>query len=98
MAVTDLQVKVAFLLVNCTDLFDTQPLSNLLKAHKDQMVQSLPSQSVVSVYRLNIRRKRMYEDKMTAFMHGFPLNKQFSVTFISETAVDTGGPLREFLF
>ena len=77
--------------------FDTQSLSDLLKAHKDEMVQSPPSQSVVSVYRLKIRRKRVYEDAMTAFMHGFPLNKRFSVTFIGELAVDTGGPLREFL-
>ena len=90
-------IKAAFLFVNCTDLFDTQSLSDLLKAHKDQMVQSPPSQLVVSVYCLKIRRKRVYEHKMTAFMHGFPLNKRFSVTFISEPAVDTGGPLQEFL-
>ena len=59
-------IKAAFLFVNCTDLFDTQSLSDLLKAHKDQMVQSPRSQLVVSVYCLKIRRKRVYEHKMTA--------------------------------
>jgi hypothetical protein len=47
--------------------------------------------------RLNIRRKHLMEDSFRRFRAGIDLNKHLSVTFAGESAVDTGGPLREFL-
>ena len=48
-------------------------------------------------YRLKIRRKHLYEDALREFRGGFPWNGRLKVVFIGEPAVDTGGPLREFL-
>ena len=47
--------------------------------------------------RLVIRRKHLFSDAFHKFRAGLDLNKHLSVTFSTESAVDTGGPLREFL-
>ena len=47
--------------------------------------------------RLVIRRKHLFVDAFHKFRGGIDLNKHLSITFVGEAAVDTGGPLREFL-
>lgn len=47
--------------------------------------------------RLIIRRKHLFADAFHKFRTGIDLNKHLSITFVGEAAVDTGGPLREFL-
>ena len=83
--------SVCFHLHRC----DTESLSLVLRMHKDEVVQCSP-QPFQSVYRLKIRRKRVFEDGLREFKRGFPLDKPFAITFIGEPAVDAGGPLREF--
>jgi len=43
------------------------------------------------------RHKRVWEDAPYLFRHGVPIHEHFWVTLLCEPAVDTGGPLREFL-
>ncbi len=47
--------------------------------------------------RLVIRRKHLFDDAFHKFRSGIDLNRYLSITFSTESAVDTGGPLREFL-
>lgn len=47
--------------------------------------------------RIVIRRKHLLSDTFHKFRSGIDLNRHISITFSCESAVDTGGPLREFL-
>lgn len=46
-------------------------------------------------YRIKVWR--VWEDALYQFRHGVAIHKHLRVTFLCEPAVDTGGPLREFL-
>ena len=48
-------------------------------------------------YRMKVQWKRVWEDALYQFRHGVATYKHLRVTFLCEPAVDTGGPLREFL-
>lgn len=47
--------------------------------------------------RLIIRRKHLFTDAFHKYRTGIDLNKHLSIMFVGESAIDTGGPLREFL-
>lgn len=47
--------------------------------------------------RIVIRRKHLWEDALRYFRGGINFKKYIRVTFISEPAVDEGGPMRDFL-
>ena len=68
-------------------------VSDLLSQHKQKVI----SKDVDLCHRFRIRRKKLFEDAIREFRRGFPMNGSIKVTFIGEPAVDTGGPLREFL-
>ena len=49
------------------------------------------------VQRIVIRRKYVWEDTVRKIRSGLNVNRYIKVTFVGETAVDEGGPLREYL-
>ena len=48
-------------------------------------------------YRLKVRHRAVWEDTLNQPKRGLPIDKHLRVVFLEEPAVDTGGPLREFL-
>ena len=48
-------------------------------------------------YRLKVRRRAVWEDTLNQLKRGLSIDKHLNVVFLGEPAVDTGGPLREFL-
>lgn len=47
--------------------------------------------------RITVRRKHVLSDMLHKLHQGLDVSKYLRVTFLNEPAVDTGGPLREFL-
>lgn len=66
--------------------------SILLQEHRARVLQSQDD-----VQRIIIRRKHVWEDTMRKLKGGLEVNKPIKVSFVGETAVDEGGPLREYL-
>ena len=50
------------------------------------------------VTRITVRRRHLLEDTLNKFRSGIDLNRGLSILFVGESAVDAGGPLKEFLF
>ena len=48
------------------------------------------------VQRLVVRRSNIWEDSLKQFMRGLSCDKTLKITFIGESALDAGGPRREF--
>lgn len=68
-----------------------QEIEHLLKQHFSRVVNKDKYQ------RINIRRKFLLEDATKQFNRdSFDISKLIRVTFIGESAIDTGGPRREF--
>lgn len=52
---------------------------------------------VFNIFRITVRRVHIFEDTLVALRAGFDEKKHLRVHFLEETAVDGGGPRREFL-
>ena len=48
-------------------------------------------------YRLKVHRRAIKEDTLNQLKWGLPIDKHLRVVFLGESAVDTGGPLQEFM-
>lgn len=48
------------------------------------------------VFRITVRRSNIWEDTHRALKHTFDEKKHVRITFLGESAVDGGGPRREF--
>ena len=48
--------------------------------------------------RITVRRKSLLEDTLNKCHSGRDLNRNLSILSVGESAVDAGGPLKEFLF
>ena len=64
-----------------------------MKLHRLEVLPDDPDEK----YSIKVQRKRVWEDALYQFRHGVAIHKHLRVTFLCEPAVDTGGPLREFL-
>ena len=48
--------------------------------------------------RIVVRRKHIFEDTLHRFHSGIDFHKHLRIVFVGESAVDDGGPMREFLY
>ena len=74
---------------------------DLIKAkhvmQQHQMKVIAPTLTEEDKQRLHVRRSRLFTDSLRAFSRPtFDVSKMLKVTFIGESAVDDGGPRREF--
>ena len=69
-------------------------VEELLKAHKYEV---LPSGGQDRT-RLIVRRKHILTDTLHWMRNGADLSQPLNIVFMGESAVDDGGPLREFLY
>lgn len=68
------------------------PVKEILKQHAENVV----SAGDEPYQRINIRRTNLFDDTLAqCHKASFSFEKPFSVRFIGEAAVDTGGPRRE---
>ena len=68
------------------------PVSILLQEHRACALRSQDD-----VQRIIIHRKHVWEDTIRKLKSGLNVNKPIKVSFVGESAVDEGGPLREYL-
>lgn len=75
----------------------TMSLEVTLKAHFNSFPGYLSMEDIESCNFINVRRKHIWDDTLRAFSKPSfdPLNL-IRVTFVSEAAIDEGGPRREF--
>ena len=78
------------------DLEDNDSLS-MVRDKLVQVITKLKVGSDVRQNRLHIRRKKVWNDFLE-LRHSkwFKLQNKWKVTFVGETAIDNGGPRREF--
>jgi hypothetical protein len=67
-------------------------LSDILNKHKSYYLH----QNLEETFRITVRRSHILEDTINLFKQPFDDKCHLSVHFIGESAVDLGGPLREF--
>ena len=48
--------------------------------------------------RITVRRRPLLEDTLNKCHNGRDLTRNLSILFVGESAVNAGGPLKEFLF
>ena len=69
----------------------TAEVQHILKQHMNRAVDKANHQ------RVNIRRQELLKDAFRQFKHtSFDATKMLRITFLGESAVDGGGPRREF--
>ena len=74
-----------------TTLLSKQEMEHLLQQHFSRVVRKEDYQ------RINIRRQFLLQDALKQFNRSsFDVSKLLRITFLGESAVDTGGPRREF--
>ena len=73
---------------------DGSPIRRVLTEHTRRfLVQDVEAPQ----QRINVRRSNLLEDALCQFRrHNLDVERRFSVRFLGEPAVDTGGPRREF--
>ena len=54
------------------------------------------SKDLDDVFRITVRRSHIWEDSVRTIRRTFDERKHFRVTFLGESAIDGGGPRREF--
>lgn len=66
----------------------------MLQLHRSD---NLPSDLNENSVRIKIRRNFVLENTLEKLENGLDVNKRLRVIFLDETAVDAGGPMREYL-
>ncbi len=72
------------------------PVAELLQIHKVQILGDYDDDRHRT--RITVRRKHILQDTLHRLRNGADLSKPLRIVFIGESAVDDGGPLREFLY
>ena len=75
--------------LKCSDL----TIATLLRSHR---VRNLPIDSDENRQSIVVRRRLILQDTVHFLKGHFDPRKYISITFVGESAVDKGGPLREF--
>ena len=68
-------------------------LGTLLICHRSSVLSSNPEDRL----RIIVRRKHIFEDTLHRLRNGIDISKHLRVTFIGESAIDDGGPMREYM-
>lgn len=64
----------------------------MIKQHRAKYITGDPDKP----FRITVRRKSILEDTLAELRFGFDESKHFRVTFMRDSAVDMGGPRREY--
>ena len=77
------------------DKVDATVIKHVIQQHQHRVIQSADE----DVQRLHIRRSHLLSDALQQFSRkSFDVTKMLKVSFIGESAVDAGGPRREFFY
>lgn len=77
-----------------TDQEDTITIKHILQQHQRRV---MTSEDDEDVQRIHVRRSHIYDDSVRQFVKdSFNVSKFLKVKFIGESAVDDGGPRREY--
>ena len=71
---------------------DSPEIKDVLDNHRSTHMYS----DETMVFRITVRRSNIWEDTHRALKHTFDEKKHVRITFLGESAVDGGGPRREF--
>ena len=64
----------------------------ILENHRSSVL----SNDVDDIFRITVRRSHIWDDALRAVRRNFDESKHIRITFLGESAIDGGGPRREF--
>lgn len=67
-------------------------IKSVLENHRCKFL----SKDSTDVFRITVRRSNIWEDALRAVKRSFDERKHIRITFLGESAIDDGGPRREF--
>ena len=68
-----------------------------LKPAVEPLLRCATSHDSEDKYHLKVHRRAIKEDTLNQLKWGLPIDKHLRVVFLGESAVDTGGPLQDFM-